>query len=178
MVLLIPCLIWLFSALARPSRQPPRSRLHLLISCASFHLLFLSLPPLLGLIPATAPPLTTTFPTPTWSLLLQPTTDKKIPKYKKTYLRKMVGQTKNCEMKQKMQVLKDLYLSRHYTRCAKSGERLLGEVDSSVSKHTRCAFPIDHNKKGLTIGRCTRFTWHILTFTLRYHTTLWRGRPQ
>ncbi|EUC32381.1 hypothetical protein COCCADRAFT_98869 [Bipolaris zeicola 26-R-13] len=44
----------------------------------------------------------------------------------------MVGQTKNCEMKQKMQVLKDLYLSRHYTRCAKSGERLLGEVDSSM----------------------------------------------
>lgn len=90
----------------------------------------------------------------------------------------MAGQARNCEMKHRMQALKDLYLSRHYTRCAKSGERLLGEVDSSVSKHTHCAFPLDHNNKVLTIDRCIRFTWHILTFTLRYHTILWRGRPQ
>lgn len=176
MLLLIPCLIRLFSALARPSRQPLEVGFTLLISCASFHLLFLSLPRLLGLIPATAPPLTTTFPTSTWSPLLQPTTTKKNPK-KNTYSRKMVGQTKNREMKQKMQALKDLYFSRHYTRCARSGERLLGEVDSSVSKHTHCAFPLDHNK-WLTIDRCIRFTWHILTFTPRYHTTLWRGRLQ
>ncbi|EUC50926.1 hypothetical protein COCMIDRAFT_21641 [Bipolaris oryzae ATCC 44560] len=44
----------------------------------------------------------------------------------------MVRQANNFQMKQKMQALKDMYLSRHYTRCAKSGERLLGEVDSSM----------------------------------------------
>jgi hypothetical protein len=64
-----------------------------------------------------------------------------------------------------MQALKDLYLNRHYTQCAKFGERLLGEVDTDVSRHTRCAL-LDHtkgddSKQKLTVDRYIQFTWHI-----------------
>ncbi|KAL5121314.1 hypothetical protein ACEQ8H_000782 [Pleosporales sp. CAS-2024a] len=36
------------------------------------------------------------------------------------------------EMRQKMQVIKDAYVSRHYTQCAKYGERLLAEVQGEI----------------------------------------------
>ncbi|USP77013.1 uncharacterized protein yc1106_04287 [Curvularia clavata] len=44
----------------------------------------------------------------------------------------MLMQPKHVQLKQQMQALKSLYLSRHYTQCARSGERLLGEVDRDV----------------------------------------------
>lgn len=37
-------------------------------------------------------------------------------------------------LKAKMQALKDLYASRHYTQCASFGERLLGDINDKVCK--------------------------------------------
>jgi hypothetical protein len=48
-------------------------------------------------------------------------------------LRKMLIQARWDEMRQKMQVVKNAYVSRHYTQCAKYGERLLVEVQGEVS---------------------------------------------
>jgi hypothetical protein len=48
-------------------------------------------------------------------------------------LRKMLIQARWDEMRQKMQVVKNAYISRHYTQCAKYGERLLVEVQGEVS---------------------------------------------
>lgn len=48
-------------------------------------------------------------------------------------LRKMLIQARWDEMRQKMQVVKNAYVSRHYTQCAKYGERLLAEVQGEVS---------------------------------------------
>lgn len=56
-------------------------------------------------------------------------------------LSNMLAKARHDEIKEKMQALKDLYTSRHYTQCAKFGERLLSEVDIKVCKHVHCAFP-------------------------------------
>jgi hypothetical protein len=50
-------------------------------------------------------------------------------------LRNMLIQARWDEMRQKMQVVKNAYIGRHYTQCAKLGERLLAEVQGEVS-HT------------------------------------------
>ncbi|KAH7076421.1 hypothetical protein BKA63DRAFT_532596 [Paraphoma chrysanthemicola] len=44
----------------------------------------------------------------------------------------MLIQARWDELRQKMQVIKDLYMSRHYTQCAKYGERLLAEVKAEI----------------------------------------------
>ncbi|KAL6704750.1 hypothetical protein ACN47E_007671 [Coniothyrium glycines] len=44
----------------------------------------------------------------------------------------MIMEARYQELREKMQVIKDLYKSRHYTQCAKYGERLLGEVQSEI----------------------------------------------
>jgi hypothetical protein len=45
----------------------------------------------------------------------------------------MLIQARWDEMRQKMQVVKNAYVSRHYAQCAKYGERLLAEVQGEVS---------------------------------------------
>jgi hypothetical protein len=50
-------------------------------------------------------------------------------------LRKMLIQARWDEMRQKLQVVKSAYVSRHYAQCAKYGERLLAEVQGEVSSH-------------------------------------------
>lgn len=45
----------------------------------------------------------------------------------------MLIQARWDEMRQKMQFVKTSYMSRHYTQCAKYGERLLAEVQGEVS---------------------------------------------
>jgi hypothetical protein len=47
-------------------------------------------------------------------------------------LSNMLAQARTNTLKEKMQVLKDLYASRRYTQCANLGEHLLSEVDSRV----------------------------------------------
>ncbi|KAG9188290.1 hypothetical protein G6011_02213 [Alternaria panax] len=44
----------------------------------------------------------------------------------------MFAQARIKTLKEKMQILKDLYTSRRYTQCANLGEHLLGEVDDKV----------------------------------------------
>ncbi|OAL07318.1 hypothetical protein IQ06DRAFT_198010, partial [Phaeosphaeriaceae sp. SRC1lsM3a] len=44
----------------------------------------------------------------------------------------MLIQARWDEMRQKMQVVKNAYISRHYTQCAKYGERLLAEVQGEI----------------------------------------------
>jgi signal transduction protein with GAF and PtsI domain len=44
----------------------------------------------------------------------------------------MLIQARWDEMREKMQVIKDAYVRRHYTQCAKYGERLLAEVKGEV----------------------------------------------
>ncbi|KAF1840419.1 uncharacterized protein K460DRAFT_323047 [Cucurbitaria berberidis CBS 394.84] len=44
----------------------------------------------------------------------------------------MIIEARYNEMKEKMQVIKDLYLSRHYTQCAMFSERLLSEVHDEI----------------------------------------------
>jgi hypothetical protein len=44
----------------------------------------------------------------------------------------MLIQARWDEMREKMQVIKDAYVSRHYIQCAKYGERLLAEVKGEV----------------------------------------------
>jgi hypothetical protein len=49
-------------------------------------------------------------------------------------LSNMLAQAGTYMLKAKMQALKDLYASRHYTQCATFGERLLGEINDEVCK--------------------------------------------
>ncbi|KAH7408343.1 hypothetical protein DE146DRAFT_371406 [Phaeosphaeria sp. MPI-PUGE-AT-0046c] len=44
----------------------------------------------------------------------------------------MLIQARWDEMRQKMQVVKDAYISRHYSQCAKYGERLLAQVQGEI----------------------------------------------
>ena len=46
----------------------------------------------------------------------------------------MLAQAGTYMLKAKMQALKDLYASRHYTQCATFGERLLGDSNDKVCK--------------------------------------------
>jgi len=46
----------------------------------------------------------------------------------------MLAQAGTYMLKAKMQALKDLYASRHYTQCASFGERLLGDINDKVCK--------------------------------------------
>jgi hypothetical protein len=48
----------------------------------------------------------------------------------------MLIQARWDEMRQKMQVVKNAYVSRHYAQCAKYGERLLAEVQGEVCQST------------------------------------------
>ncbi len=41
---------------------------------------------------------------------------------------------------EKMQVVKELYHSRHYAQCAKLGERLIAEAGPEVSKARKISF--------------------------------------
>jgi hypothetical protein len=50
-------------------------------------------------------------------------------------LSKMLAQATHDALKEKMQVLKDLYTSRHYTQCTKFGERLLDEANDEVCEY-------------------------------------------
>jgi hypothetical protein len=50
-------------------------------------------------------------------------------------LSRMLAQATHDASKEKMQVLKELYTSRHYTQCAKFGERLLDEANNEVCKY-------------------------------------------
>lgn len=45
----------------------------------------------------------------------------------------MITEARYNEMKEKMQVIKDLYRSRHYTQCTQFSERLLREAHVEVS---------------------------------------------
>lgn len=45
----------------------------------------------------------------------------------------MLAQASWDETREKMQVIKNAYVSRHYTQCAKYGERMLAEVKGDVS---------------------------------------------
>lgn len=45
----------------------------------------------------------------------------------------MLAQANWDEMREKMQVIKNAYASRHYTQCAKYGERMLADVKSEAS---------------------------------------------
>jgi hypothetical protein len=53
----------------------------------------------------------------------------------------MLAQATHDTLKEKMQVLKDLYSSRHYTQCAKFGERLLDEANDEVCKQRYLCSP-------------------------------------
>ncbi|KAI4915759.1 hypothetical protein J4E90_004205 [Alternaria incomplexa] len=44
----------------------------------------------------------------------------------------MLAQAGTYMLKAKMQALKDLYASRHYTQCASFGERLLGDINDKI----------------------------------------------
>jgi hypothetical protein len=60
-------------------------------------------------------------------------------------LSKMFAQATHDELKEKMQVLKELYTSRHYTQCAKFGERLLNETNDEVCKLSAYQFSSDYH---------------------------------
>ena len=49
-------------------------------------------------------------------------------------LENMLAQAGTYMLKAKMQALRDLYASRHYTQCASFGERLLGDINDKVCK--------------------------------------------
>lgn len=97
----------------------------------------------------------------------------------------MPAEPKHAELRQKMQALKNLYISRHYTQCAKFGERLLADVDSTVSEtfiflpYLAAATPrrglIKHQ---LTADRPIPCTVHTSISTLRCPTTFWPGKPR
>jgi hypothetical protein len=59
----------------------------------------------------------------------------------------MLIQARWDEMRAKMHTVKDVYVSRHYTQCAKDGERMLAEVQGEVSATN---VPHDYNKHRLT----------------------------
>jgi hypothetical protein len=62
-------------------------------------------------------------------------------------LSKMLAQATHDELKEKMQVLKELYTSRHYTQCAKFSERLLNETNDEVCKHSAYPFSSDYHER-------------------------------
>lgn len=45
----------------------------------------------------------------------------------------MIIEAQYNEMREKLQFIRDLYRSGHYSQCAKFSERLLGEAHSGVS---------------------------------------------
>jgi hypothetical protein len=49
-------------------------------------------------------------------------------------LSSMFAQARYDERKENMLSVKNLYVSRHYTQCAKLGERLLSEADNEVRR--------------------------------------------
>lgn len=82
-------------------------------------------------------------------------------------LRKMLIQARWDEMRQKMQVVKNAYISRHYTQCAKYGERLLAEVQGEVSI-------LNYQWTSSSILTCARSIlsiWPTSTSTPHCHTT-------
>ena len=80
----------------------------------------------------------------------------------------MLAQAGTYMLKAKMQALKDLYASRHYTQCASFGERLLGDINDKVCKsnttpRTFQALKVAkasaiHKKQELTNNRSIPFT--------------------
>jgi hypothetical protein len=54
----------------------------------------------------------------------------------------MSTQTQSDDMREKMQMIKTAYGSRHYTQCAKHGERMLADVKGDVSAYST---NLEHN---------------------------------
>jgi hypothetical protein len=87
-------------------------------------------------------------------------------------LSKMLAQATYDEMKEKLQVLNDLYTSRHYTQCAKFGERLLDETNDKVCEHNACVSSRRQARSPRTARPNTQQTHPIHLAYLNFYTAL------
>jgi hypothetical protein len=85
----------------------------------------------------------------------------------------MLDEARYQTLKERMQAVKGLYLSRHYTQCAKHGEQLLGQVKSAVSSR---ALQLVCTRTDTDETRSTPSTWLISTSIRHCHTTLSLGK--